>query len=261
MAESLLRIENLGVDFGGVRALDGVGFDLASGEILAVIGPNGAGKTTAFNCISGLYAPKEGRILYKGRAIEGEKPHKIARLGIARTFQNIELFGKMSVMANLMLGRHLHMRTGILSGMALLGPGSPAAREEVRHRERVEAIIDFLNLEAARDAFVANLPYGTRKVVELGRALAMEPTLLLLDEPVAGMNPEEKQDMMIWIRDIRDLFGVSILLIEHDMQIVADLSDRVVVLNHGRKIAEGSADQVRAHPEVLKAYLGHEAAP
>jgi branched-chain amino acid transport system ATP-binding protein len=260
MTETLLAIENLGVEFGGVRALDGVGFALAPSEILAVIGPNGAGKTTVFNCISGLYAPQTGRILFRGREIQGQKPHRIAKLGVARTFQNIELFGKMSVMANLMLGRHLHMRTGLLSGMALLGRRSPAALEEVRHRERVEEIIDFLNLEAARDAFVANLPYGTRKVVELGRALAMEPTLLLLDEPVAGMNQEEKQDMMIWIRDIRDLFGVSILLIEHDMRIVADLSDRVVVLNHGRMIAEGPADQVRAHPEVLKAYLGDERA-
>jgi len=255
---SILEVDNLGIAFGGVQALCNVAFSLEPREILAVIGPNGAGKTTVFNCISGLYRPGCGRILYDGKEIQGRKPHRIAALGIARTFQNIELFKHMTTVDNLLLGRHLLMRTGVLSGMALLGPLSPAAREEVRHRERVEEIIDFLDLQASRDERVGNLPYGVQKVVELGRALAMEPKVLLLDEPAAGMNLEEKQDMQIWIHDIRDVFGVSILLIEHDMQFVGELSDRVVALNYGQVIARGTADEVRAHPEVLKAYLGGE---
>jgi len=244
--------------FGGVMAVDGVDLSLYPGQIMAVIGPNGAGKTTIFNCISGIYSPTRGKIIFRGQEIQGLKPHRIAGLKIARTFQNIELFSHMTTMDNLLLGRHLHMKTGVLSGACLLGCFFPAAKEEVAHREVVEKIIDFLDLQSARDQFVANLPYGTRKVVELGRALAMEPEVLLLDEPTAGMNLEEKQDMMIWIKDIQDEFKVSTILIEHDMKIVADLSDRVAALNYGLKIAEGTPQEVQAHPEVLKAYLGEE---
>ena len=252
----LLEIEDLGISFGGVKALHGVGLTLAAGEILALIGPNGAGKTTVFNCISGLYRPEAGRITLDGREIQGIAPHRIAAAGIARTFQNIELFRHMSTVDNLLLGRHLHMRGGILSGISLFGPWSPAAREEMCHREKVEEIIDFLDLQAVRKKPVGSLPYGTQKVVELGRALAMEPRVLLLDEPAAGMNLEEKHDLRIWIEDICSAFGVSILLIEHDMQFVGDLADRVVALNYGERIAEGTPAEVRAHPDVLKAYLG-----
>ena len=252
----LLEVDGLEIAFGGVKALHGVGLTLAAGEILALIGPNGAGKTTVFNCISGLYRPGAGRILLHGREIQGLAPHRVAAAGIARTFQNIELFRHMSTVDNLLLGRHLHMRSGVLSGMALFGAKTPAAREEMRHREKVEEIIDFLDLQAVRNQPVGGLPYGTQKVVELGRALAMEPRVLLLDEPAAGMNLEEKQDLRIWIEDIGALFGISILLIEHDMQFVGDLADRVIALNYGERIAEGTPAEVRAHPEVLRAYLG-----
>lgn len=256
--EPILTIDGLGIAFGGVQALSRVSLALAPGEILAVIGPNGAGKTTVFNCVSGLYRPNHGSITFAGKEIQGLKPHRIASLGIARTFQNIELFKHMTTVDNLLLGRHLHMRAGVVTGMALLGPFMPVAREEVAHRKRVEEIMDFLDLQAARDERVVNLPYGVQKVVELGRALAMEPKVLLLDEPAAGMNLEEKQDMRIWISDIRDVLGVSILLIEHDMQFVGEISDRVVALNYGQVIAQGSPEEVRTHPEVLKAYLGGE---
>lgn len=254
----LLEIEGLEISFGGVKALHGVGLTLAAGEILALVGPNGAGKTTVFNCISGLYRPEAGRIVLEGREIQGLAPHRVAAAGVARTFQNIELFRHMSTVDNLLLGRHQHMCGGVLSGMALLGRRSPAAREEMRHREKVEEIIDFLDLQAARSQPVGCLPYGTQKVVELGRALAMEPRVLLLDEPAAGMNHEEKHDLRIWIEDICSVFSVSILLIEHDMQFVGDLADRVVALNYGERIAEGTPAEVRRHPEVLKAYLGGE---
>ena len=253
---TLLQIDGLGISFGGVKALHNVSLGLDAGEILALIGPNGAGKTTVFNCISGLYQPNRGRIVLDGREIQALRPHKVAGLGIARTFQNIELFKHMTTVDNLLLGRHLHMRTGVLSGMALLGAATPAAREERQHRQRVEEIIDFLDLQAVRGERVGNLPYGVQKVVELGRALAMEPRVLLLDEPAAGMNLEEKQDLRIWIEDISQLFGIAVLLIEHDMQFVGDLADRVIALNYGERIAEGTPPEVRAHPEVLKAYLG-----
>lgn len=255
---NLLQIDGLGISFGGVKALYDVSLGLDAGEILALIGPNGAGKTTVFNCISGLYKADRGRIALDGRDILGLRPHKIASLGIARTFQNIELFKHMTTVDNLLLGRHLHMRTGVLSGMALLGAATPAAREEYRHRQRVEEIIEFLDLQAVRDERVGNLPYGMQKVVELGRALAMEPRVLLLDEPAAGMNLEEKQDLRIWIEDISQLFGIAVLLIEHDMQFVGDLADHVIALNYGERIAEGTPAEIRANPEVLKAYLGDE---
>lgn len=253
-----LEIEKLTLSFGGVRALDRVSFSVEEGSIYSIIGPNGAGKTTIFNCLSGLYRPDEGRIALAGKTITGLKPHLIAKLGVARTFQNIELFSHMSTMDNLMLGRHVHMRTGVWAGVTMLWRGSRAAREEVSHRAYVEKVIDFLDLQSARNRPVASLPYGIQKRVELARALAMEPRLLLLDEPSAGMNLEEKGDLMFWIRDVRDLYGVTILLVEHDMNLIMDISDRILALNYGRVIAEGRPEEIQHHPEVLKAYLGEE---
>jgi branched-chain amino acid transport system ATP-binding protein len=241
-------------------AVDRVSFEVNPGAIFSIIGPNGAGKTTIFNCISGLYKPGSGAILFKGEDITGLKPHKVAQKGIARTFQNIELFSWMTTMENLMLGRHTHMKTGVWSGATFFRRGSKAAREEIEHREKVEQIIDLLDLQAARDQFVRGLPYGTQKLIELGRALALEPELLLLDEPSAGMNSEEKQDLIFWIKDIQDELGVTILLIEHDMKVVMDISDRILAINFGKPIAEGTPEEVQKHPEVLKAYLGEDEA-
>lgn len=258
MSEAFFAVENLGISFGGLMAVDGVSFSVNKGFIFSIIGPNGAGKTTIFNCISGLYRPTSGNILFQGEDITGLKPHRIANKGIARTFQNIELFSRMTTMENLMLGRHIHMKTGVLSGATFFRRGSRAAKEEIRHREYVEKIIDLLDLQSARNQFVGSLPYGTQKLVELGRALALEPKLLLLDEPSAGMNSEEKQDLVFWIKDIQDELGVTILLIEHDMKMVMDISDRVLAINFGRPIIEGVPDVVQRHPDVLKAYLGEE---
>ena len=255
---AFFQIEQLSLSFGGLRALDRVGMAVNRGELFAVIGPNGAGKTTLFNCISGLYRPDRGSILFKGTRLQHKKPDRIARLGIARTFQNIELFAHMNTMENIMLGRHIFMRTGLLRGAFLWGRGSFAGREEVRHRRKVEEIIDFLDLQAVRNKPVGALPYGTQKLIELGRALALEPDLLLLDEPCAGMNAEEKQDMIFWVKDIQDELGITILLIEHDMNMVMDISDRILAINFGQPILTGSPDEVRGHPEVLKAYLGTE---
>ncbi|RJR17935.1 MAG: ABC transporter ATP-binding protein [Desulfobacteraceae bacterium] len=258
MSDVFFSVDKLCISFGGLMAVDGVSFTVAKGTIFSIIGPNGAGKTTIFNCISGLYKPSSGSIVFQGEEITGLKPHKIAQKGIARTFQNIELFSRMTTMENLMLGRHVHMKTGVLSGATFFRRGSRAAREEILHRERVEKIIDLLDLQSARNHFVGNLPYGTQKLVELGRALALEPKMLLLDEPSAGMNSEEKQDLIFWIKDIQDELGVTILLIEHDMKMVMDISDRVLAINFGRPIVEGMPDEVQRHPDVLKAYLGEE---
>jgi branched-chain amino acid transport system ATP-binding protein len=254
------EVDNLSMIFGGLAALDSVSLKLEPGSISAVIGPNGAGKTTLFNCITGLYRPTSGRVVFKDTDITGRKPYRIAAMGLGRTFQNIELFDKMTTMDNLLLGRHLHMKTGVWSGSTFFRRGSAAAREEIAHREKVEEIIDFLELHAARDRFVGGLPYGTQKKVELGRALAMEPELLLLDEPVAGMNLEEKQDLMIWLGDIQEEYGVTLLVIEHDMRLVMEISQEIMVLNYGRTIARGRPAEVQSHPEVLKAYLGEEGA-
>jgi branched-chain amino acid transport system ATP-binding protein len=251
-----LKIENLSISFGGLKALSDVSFSVEKGEIYSMIGPNGAGKTTVFNCISGLYKPTGGKIFFKDRDITPLKPHQVAQVGIARTFQNIELFSRMTTMENLMLGRHTKLKSGVWAGMTFLTPRSKAAREEIAHRERVEEIIDFLELQAARNQMVMNLPYGTQKLVELGRALALEPEVMLLDEPSAGMNLEEKEDLIFSIRDIRDDFGITILLVEHDMNLVMGISDRVLALNYGQVIAEGPPTDVQKHPEVLKAYLG-----
>jgi branched-chain amino acid transport system ATP-binding protein len=254
----LLSIEDMYISFGGLAALSGISMDVEKGKILSVIGPNGAGKTTIFNCITGIYSPTRGRILFNGQDIAGNKPDRAAAMGIARTFQNIELFAHLTTMDNLLLGRHIHMKTGIFAGACFLTRRARAAREECEHREKVERIIEFLEIEAARDVPVAALPYGTRKLVELGRALAMEPTLLLLDEPTAGMNQEEKRDMMFWIRDIRDDFQVTIIMVEHDMNLVMDVSDEIMALNFGVKLVQGLPGEVQRHPEVLAAYLGEQ---
>ena len=256
---SLLSVDRLSISFGGLKALDDVSFTVEKGTIFAIIGPNGAGKTTLFNCINGIYHADEGVITFKGRQIQKKHPDSVARMGIARTFQNIELFSNMTTMENLMLGRHLHMKTGLFRGAFMWGRRSFAGREEVRHRRKVEEIIDLLELQAVRNKFVGALPYGTRKLVELGRALAVEPELLLLDEPCAGMNSEEKQDMIFWTKDIQDELGVTILLIEHDMKMVMDISESVLVLNFGKVIAYGTPEEVQNHPEVQRAYLGEMA--
>lgn len=253
---AFFQIEALSITFGGLKALDDISLRVDKGEIFAVIGPNGAGKTTLFNCISGLYRPDQGVINFKGRTLSGCKPDRIARLGIARTFQNIELFSRMNTMENILLGRHVFMRTGVLRGMGMWGRNSFAGREECRHREKVEEIMDFLDLQAVRNKPVGSLPYGTQKCIELGRALALEPDLLLLDEPCAGMNAEERQDMIFWIKDIQDELGITILLIEHDMNMVMDISDRVMAINFGRFVTTGKPGEVQNHPEVLNAYLG-----
>ena len=256
METSFFQVENLAISFGGIKALQDVSFTMDKGEIFSVIGPNGAGKTTLFNCISGLYKPNHGNIRFQGKKVDSEKPDIIAKMGIARTFQNIELFSNMNTMENIMLGRHIHMKTGLFHGMTMWGRSSSAGKEEVMHREKVEEIIDFLELQNVRDKFVGALPYGTQKLIELGRALALEPTLLLLDEPCAGMNSEEKQDMIFWIKDIQDDLGITILLIEHDMKMVMDISSRVLAINFGKPVTLGIPQEVQQNEEVLKAYIG-----
>ena len=255
---TFFAVDNLSISFGGLKALEEIRFEVQKGEIYAIIGPNGAGKTTLFNCINGIYKPDHGQIFFKGRPLQGKKPDVIARSGIARTFQNIELFSNMNTMENIMLGRHALMKTGLFRGAGMWGSRSFAGREEIKHRRRVEEIIDFLDLQAVRDKLVGGLPYGIQKQIELARALASEPELLLLDEPCAGMNAEEKQDMIFWVKDIQDELKITLLLIEHDMKMVMDISDRILAINFGRTIVEGSPEEVQKHPEVLKAYLGED---
>ena len=257
---SLFKVENLSIQFGGLKAVNKVSFEVEENSIFSIIGPNGSGKTTIFNLINGIYKPDSGRILLNGEDLVGSRPDRVAKKGIARTFQNIELFTNATVMDNLMLGRHIHMKTGVWSGVTatLFGRRSRAAKEEVKNREFVEQIVDFLDLQSVRDKFVANLAYGKRKLVELGRALALEPTVLLLDEPSAGMNTEEKEDLNIWIKDIQELYKTTILLIEHDMNMIMGISDRILAINQGEMIVEGVPHEVQRHPEVIKAYLGEE---
>ena len=250
-----LRVQDIHISFGGLRALQGVSVDVHEAAIVAIIGPNGAGKTTLLNAISGVYHPSRGHIFLDGRDRTFLPPHRVAALGIARTFQNVALFRGMSVLENIMVGRHCHMRAGVLSAGLFWGL---AQREEIRHRARVERVIDFLEINHIRKAPAGTLPYGLQKRVELGRALAAEPKLLLLDEPMAGMNLEEKEDMARFILDVNDEWGTTMMLIEHDMGVVMDISHRVVVLDHGEKIAEGPPDRVRTDPAVVRAYLGED---
>ena len=251
--EVLLSVENISLSFGGVKALTDISFDIRKGEIRAIIGPNGAGKSSMLNCINGFYHPQQGAITYKGVRRSRMRPHEAAEQGIARTFQNIALFKGMSVLDNIMAGRNLRMHASFLE-VAFQLPR--ARREETESREAVEEIIEFLEIEHIRKTPVARLPYGLQKRVELGRALAAEPKVLLLDEPMAGMNVEEKQDMCRFILDVNEEFGTTIVLIEHDMGVVMDISDRVVVLDYGKKIGDGTPDEVRSNEDVISAYLG-----
>jgi branched-chain amino acid transport system ATP-binding protein len=253
IGDVILNVQNISLSFGGVKALADISFDVREHEIRAIIGPNGAGKSSMLNCINGVYTPQQGQITFRGQTFSHMDSHQVAVMGVARTFQNLALFKGMSVLDNIMTGRNLRMKSNLLLQAIRFGP---AEREEFEHRQRVEEIIDFLEIQPYRKTPVGQLPYGLQKRVDLGRALALEPQVLLLDEPMAGMNVEEKQDMCRFILDVNDEFGTTVVLIEHDMGVVMDISDRVVVLDYGKKIGDGTPDEVRNNPEVISAYLG-----
>jgi branched-chain amino acid transport system ATP-binding protein len=253
IGDVILDVKNISLAFGGVKALTDISFDVREHEIRAIIGPNGAGKSSMLNCINGVYTPQKGTIAFRGQTFDHMDSRQVAEMGIARTFQNLALFKGMSVLDNIMTGRNLRIKSNILLQALRIGP---AEREEMQHRAYVEQIIDFLEIQAYRKTPVGQLPYGLQKRVDLGRALALEPKVLLLDEPMAGMNVEEKQDMCRFILDVNDEFGTTVVLIEHDMSVVMDISDRVVVLDYGKKIGDGTPEEVRNNPEVISAYLG-----
>jgi len=250
---TFFRADNLIINFGGIRAVDDVSFAVSKGEVFTIIGPNGAGKTTIFNLISRIYEPTAGRLVFEDRDITNVPAHRIASFGIARTFQNIELFEHATLLENLLLARHAHKKSHFFGELLFL----PSVRQmEVEHREAVERVIEFLNLQEYRDALIVNLPYGVRKVTELARALCTGPKLLLLDEPSSGLNVEETEDMAFWIEDIKGLLGITVLMVEHDMKLVSAVSDRVLALNYGRPIVTGTPREIQNHPEVVRAYLG-----